>query len=530
MAVDSIKSIIRSAKSFFSGTLLSRVSGMIRDMSMAAAFGSDPGVAALLVSFRFSNLLRRLFGEGALHSAFVPLFEELRSLETKRAAVFFRDLSFSLMAFLFLVTFIVEAALLFFLFFGNLDPDNREIVYLTAVMFPSILFICHFGLNSSLLQCEKKYFIPSIAPAGFNFVWIAATYYFKGYSVEAAMPKLSAAIVFACFIQWAITVPHCIHLLFKAFSKEDWRSFSFFSSDVRSMLKPLASGIIGIGAVQINTALDAVFARYADLEGPAYLWYAIRIQQLPLALFGIALAGALLPPLSRAIKEKDSSRFKCFFSFSIRYCINIMLPISFFILVLGGAAVAILYGRGDFNDLSAYHTILCLWGYAIGLLPMAFASLFSVALYAKGNYGIPMRGSLAAVFFNVILNGFIVFFLKMGASGIALATSISAWINFLFLLCYLLRKGYIENVPVVLRHLCKVGASSFLSALFTWIFAVFVWEDKTLWILFSNDLATFPRSLLEQAAIFVSLSFCFFASLLLFFKLFKIRFFLVDKS
>src|SRR5262249_13748242 len=150
--------------------------------------------------------------------------------------------------------------------------------------------------------------------------------------------------------------------------------------------------------------LDGIFAWYASLEGPAFLWYAIRLQQLPLALLGIALSGAVLPPLARAIKNSNLVAYKQFVEFALGRSISLMIPITLGIFLLGDAAVYFLYGRGEFSISSAVGTTECLWAYAIGLIPMTAVLILSPAFYAKSDYKTPTIASTVAVFLNVGLN------------------------------------------------------------------------------------------------------------------------------
>ena len=275
--------------------MLSRITGMLRDMALAFAFGTQGSLAAFLTAFRLSHLLRRILGEGALQTAFIPHFEEIRQHNPEQAFRFFRDLAASLAFLLSLIILVVMAILGSLLWQGNLTEGNREITFLTLLIMPSLLFICLYGTNASLLQCEKSYFTSSVAPVAFNGVWILAVGCLSHTAAASAMPWLAGAITLACLGQWLVTVPKTWAIVRKLGMNSLWSSIQFFSPNVRRLGKPLLLGVVGVAASQVNNALDAIFARYADLEGPAFLWYSIRVQQLPLALFGIAISGALLP-------------------------------------------------------------------------------------------------------------------------------------------------------------------------------------------------------------------------------------------
>jgi len=430
--LDSNRSIIHSAARFFSGTMLSRVTGMLRDICMAYAFGTQSGIAALLVAFRFAHLLRRLLGEGAMQTALIPHFEELRKDDPHRAGNFFCDLTVTLTQLLAFIIVIVMGILWGCLQWGNLDSGNAEIVWLTFLMMPSLLFICLFGINASLMQCEKSFFISSAAPVAFNLFWTIGIFASAHLPSQQAMTVLSLFIIAACFAQWSATLPKVYDILNTLNIKSLWKGVSY-SSDVLRLAKPLALGIIGIGASQINNALDAIFARWADPEGPAILWYAIRLQQLPLALFGIAIANALLPPLARAGKNNDTVQFTRFLNFSVNRTMAVMLPMTAGLLLLGDACIQLVYGHGDFTLTSVVSTTLALWGYTIGLFPMAMVLILAPAFYAKGNYRTPSMAAVSAMILNTILNGVMIAFLGLGAASVAIATSISSWVNFFWL-------------------------------------------------------------------------------------------------
>lgn len=438
---DSIQTIRRSSRRFFSGTLLSRLTGMFRDMSMAYVFGTQPSIAAFMVAFRFALLLRRLFGEGALQSAFIPEFEALRHQSEHRAFTFFRDLTSLLTLFLILLIGIACSVLAVFLWQGNLHPDNQEIVFLTLLMLPSLLFICLFGLNTSFLQCEKSYFIPSVAPVAFNCIWIASIFALSKMPAEQAMPWLSLGVVIACFCQWFLTVPQTWKSLKNILSFSPWPSIRHISSDLRQLGKPLALGILGVAASQINNAIDSVFARFAEAEGPALLWYAIRIQQLPLALFGIAIAGAVIPPLARALKANQRENYHHFLHDALYRTWIFMLPLTAALFVMGDTAVALLYGRGDFGPPAVIQTTYCLWAYGIGLIPSALVLVLAPTSYAQNNYTLPAIASFISMLLNLFLNTVFIVMFHWGAVSVALATSISAWVNFCFLAWNLSKNG-----------------------------------------------------------------------------------------
>jgi len=443
---DSHGSVLASARRFFSGTLLSRITGLGRDMAMAAAFGSSSSVAAFLVAFRLSQLLRRLLGEGALQTAFAPCFESLRAEDPARAAHFFRALTRSLSGLLLLIIFLAEIGLLTALWRGHWSSGTRELLILTALLVPGCLCTCLYGLNASLLQCERRYFTPSVAPALFNIVMMV------GMAIAATssgpMRLLSLFCVAGLALEWLVTLIPAIrstrpHLSLPSTSK----------GDLRRLLKPLGLGILGVGGSVLSNALDPLFARIADPSGPAYLWYALRLQQLPLALFGLAIAGAALPPLCRAIQDRDSARYQSLLAFALRRTWSLMVPLTLFLILFAPATINLTYGRGDFSPAAVSQTAACLQIYALALLPTALTSLLASAWYAQGQFRFPMLASLTSVAASILWNSLAVLLFHAGPVAIAWATTVSATINCIWLLIPLLRQHPLTQAvwPTILR-------------------------------------------------------------------------------
>ncbi len=474
MTEDSTHSIIHSARRFFGGTMLSRCSGLMRDVAMAFAFGTQESIAAFLVAFRFSHLLRRLFGEGALQTAFIPHFEALRILDPQRACLFFKDLFATLVIGLSGIIFISMVAIGGALLWLDLSAGNFEIFLLTLLLMPSLLFICLFGVNASLLQCEKRFFTSGVAPVAFNFVWTIGVIALWKLSSSDAMLWLAGWVIIACLCQWLITLPQVISILRQYGTRPFSKPMHPFSKDVRNLAKPLFLGIVGVAAVQVNSALDALFARYASGEGPAYLWYALRIQQLPLALFGIAIAGALLPPLTRSLKTHDLATYQHFLGFALRRSIAFAFPITIAIFVMGDSAIQLIYGRGDFNTHSVIGTTQCLWGYGIGLIPMTLVLILAPAFYATGDYRTPAMASVFSVILNVGFNFWFVIVKGYGTQSVAWSTSLCALFNVFWLALKLSHSNGIY-AGVLWKSVAKVVFASSVAA-FAVVVIDFAWD------------------------------------------------------
>jgi len=476
---------------------------MFRDISMAFCFGSHPAVAAFMLAFRFANLFRRLCGEGALPASFIPHFESLRAQSPEKSIQFFRDLFFSLVSFLILLIFLMEVALFYLLKLELMSPENAEIINLSRLMLPALLFISLFGLTSAFLQCEKKFFLSGVAPVAFNFVWVGAVWLLRGLEIQRAMEGLAISVILAFGMQWLMTMKGNWWILFQK------TRVSLFSQEMRQMVKPLFLSILGVGAVQINSLFDGLFARAASLEGPAYLWYAIRLEQLPLALFGIALSSALLPPLSRAIQAGEWDRYQELLSYGLKRSFIFMMPCTCALFVLGGTGVNLLYGRGDFSEQATLQTIICLWGYGIGLVPSVFVLLLAPSFYAQKDYKTPTLAASYSVIMNIALNALFIFVFRWGVFSVALATSLSSFFNVAWL-CK--KRGFLINKSLLFTFV-KVVIISLLSGGMT-LFLGYFFHDPT-WVILQGKQLVLTRNIGEQLIQFGLLSLFFGFSFLM---------------
>jgi putative peptidoglycan lipid II flippase len=428
-----VSSVASSAFRFSMGTLLSRITGMVREQATAYFFGTSPFIAAFLIATRFALLLRRLLGEGALLTGFIPKFEEKRLESEERAAHFFREIHASLSWLLIFLLVCLESGL-FLLWKAQLfSLPNQEILLMMMMILPSLFFICLYALCSAFLQCKKRFFLPAVAPAVFNIAWALAVLWVHFSWNAYVILGLSLSTILAYALQWAVLVPSSMRFFGQFFAWTQLFRMSLQFSELKGLMRSVSLTALGLGASQINGFLDILFARFASLEGPAYLNYAMRIHQLPLALIGVAISSALLPALSRAFKEKDTAHFQGLMSFGLKRVFTLIVPCTFAIFALGLSSVVLIYYRGCFHEGSVLHTTICLWGFGLGLLPMTVALLLNQGFYSRQEYRIPTMAALYSVALNLLLNVFFITVLQQGPELVTLSTSLAALFNVWFL-------------------------------------------------------------------------------------------------
>jgi putative peptidoglycan lipid II flippase len=307
------------------------------------------------------------------------------------------------------------------------------------------------------MQCEKRFFLPASAPALFNLVWIGGAILCRDLELEEAIRRLALTMNLGCFAQWLITIPYTWGA-----GKGSWK---FWSADIKRLVQKMSLGFTGVAAIQVNNAIDPFFALAADTEGPNYLWYAIRLKQVPLALFGIAISSALLPPLSRAIQSGATAKFRHFFHEAISKCSFLMIPITFFTLLAPIPIIDAVFGYGEFDGRAVNETATVLVCYMIGLLPATFILIQAQVFFALGDFRTPAKGALLAMCTNSVLNYLLIFSFGWGPASVALATSISSLLNGL----YLYNKLPVDKPSMVPPLFHAATASAFAALTTGWI-------------------------------------------------------------
>ncbi len=420
------KTVGKSALHFAVGTFFSRISGLVREISMAYTLGTSAAAAAFLVAFRFAYLLRRILGEGALVNGFIPHYEALRHESTEKAAFFFRDLFVTLASTLLVLIGLGEFFLALALRFHVFSSASNEIIRLIMLMLPGLFFICFFALQSGFLQCHGQFLLTGIAPAAFNIAWIGTLIWHRHAPTSVITTYLALTLGVAFLIQWLLLLPHTLQALRGSLFLKQWIKAKLFSNEIQIMLKAISLSILAVSATQINSFIDMLFARYTDLEGPAYLSYAIRLQQFPLSLFGIAIASAVFPSLARAIQGGEEEKGRELLRFGILRSTSLMLPSTLGIFALGTASINLLFGRGSFTSHSTLETSFCLSAYGLGLLPATYALLFSQAFFVRRDFLTPTVVSLASMVFSTACNACLILLFHAGTLSIAVTTSLAA--------------------------------------------------------------------------------------------------------
>jgi putative peptidoglycan lipid II flippase len=431
------RGVVRAAAVVGTATLVSRVLGFLRDLVVAQAFGAGPATDAFFVAFRLPNLLRRLVGEGALSSAFIPVFTEY--LTTRPRAEFLhmlRAVAGGLVAVLAALTLagVVGAPVLVRVMAPGFFADTTTgilTVKLTRLMFPYLFFVGLAALSMGILNAHRHFVTPALAPIMLNLGIIGAVF---GLAPRLREPvfALAAGVLVGGAGQVLLQLPALARRGLLVVPALD-RGHPAVGRIIR-LMTPVA---IGQSATQLNILVDTMIASFLAGGSVSYLYYADRLVEFPLGVFGIAIATAVLPTLSEQAAAGNPAALRATMSFTLRLAAFITLPAAVGLFVLREPLVRVLYQRGEFGPLETAQTAWALGFYAVGLVGFATAKIGAQAFYALGDTRTPVKVAVAAMVLNSVLAVALAFPLRHG--GLALATSCSATVNAVAL-AWLLRR------------------------------------------------------------------------------------------
>lgn len=465
--------VTRSATVLGGSTFVSRLLGFVRDVLIARAFGTGPQAQAFVVAFVLPNLLRDLVAEGAASAAVVPtLVAYLRKGKDRfwELVYFLLNHVLLILGGLTLLGIGVAPLLVAVTAPGFLgDPEQfRLTVFLTRVLFPFIFLMGLSAYATAVLNTLQHFFVPSLGSSLLNLCMIASLIFWVPY-VEPGILALAIGVLVGGVVQLFVQFPALQRQGFQYRSQ-----VSFRHPGVQQAGRLFLPRIVGTAVYQLSVVVDRVFASLAHIVGEggvAALYYSNRVVQLPFALVGVSFATAALPTLSGQAHEKDLQEFRRTLLFSLKSVFFLMVPAVIGIMVLARPIVQLLFERGSFDAYSTGITAQALFFYGMGLLSFSGAKILASAFYSLQDTRTPVKAAALSLLMNTLLNGLLMFPLKIG--GIALATAISSTFHFFFL--YHLLKKRIGSLggrtlfhaflrycgPGILMAFCLVWASSF---------------------------------------------------------------------
>jgi len=468
-------SLLKAASTVSILTLASRVTGLIRDLFMAATFGATGLTDAFNVAFRIPNLFRRLFGEGAFSQAFVPALAHTKETEGDAATHRLIDSVATVLAWSLLATCAIGVAgapvLVWALASGfKQDPDSFEAaVFMTRWMFPYIGFMSMVALSAGVLNTWKKFAVPAVTPVLLNLCMIAAAWlgapWFESMGIEPIY-AMAGGVMLGGLLQLGVQIPtlHRLGLLPRIGLGWSRLRAAWADPGTRQVARMMGPALLGVGVAHISILINTQIASWLTPGSVTWLGYADRLMEFPTALLGVALGVVLMPQLASAKAADDPLRYSAMLDWGLRLVVMLAIPSSIALLVFNVPLVATLFHYGAFKDSDVTQVSLALAGYGAGLVGLVAIKVLAPGFYASRDMRTPVRIAIVVLVITQLLNIVLVPWFKH--AGLALSIGLGALINAGWLLIGLLKRGSYRPSPGWGMFALQVVAASALLAVF----------------------------------------------------------------
>jgi len=461
------------------GTLCSRILGLARDIIILGVFGSSVATDAFFAAFKVPNFFRRIFAEGAFSQAFMPVFTEAQQISKQDAKLLFQVVLAKLLGIVAgLCIIVILLTPIFAMIFGFgwfLDRENSPrydmMTDMLRITFPFLWFITFVSLASSVLNSYDKFFAPAFAPVFLNISFIVAAIFFAqrfGYSTAV----LAWAVVVAGLLQ-------SIYLLWelKKIGMLVWPSLKKKHKGTAQIIKLMLPGMFAVSVTQLNLLIDSGIATlFKDGHVVTWLYYGLRLSELPLGIIGIAIATVILPVLSRQHIQKDQESFEQTIIWAVRMVIFIGVPAMSALIYLSVPLLSTLFLHGKTLGSDVLASSNALMAYACALPAFMIIKVLVPAFFAQKNTKTPVKIGLVAVFVNIVAN--IVLAWSIGFVGLAIATAVSAWSHAIILLIVMLKQRVIRLEFVETLNWVR----AVLAAVFMVLVLIYVDQPQSWWL------------------------------------------------
>lgn len=450
-------------------TMLSRVLGLARDVVFAHTIGAQAGADAFFVAFKIPNFLRRLFAEGAFAQAFVPVLSEYREKGTAEAVKGLIDrvcgcLGITLSGLtLLVVVFAPGVTMVFAPGFWN-DPFRFQLTQeMLRITFPYLLLISMTGFAGAILNSYDRFAIPAFTPVLLNLTLVSTAIWLTPYFDQPVM-ALAWGVLLAGAVQLAFQIPFLwkIHLL-------PTPKVDFKDPGVKKILLLMAPAIFGVSVSQINLLLDTVLASFLPTGSVSWLYYSDRLVELPLGVFAIAVGTVILPSLSRQYVSENAEQFSRTLDWALRWILLIALPAAVALIILAQPILTVLFEYGKTLPTDTAMASLSLRAYALGLLAFMLIKVLAPGYFSRQDTKTPVKIGIIAMGLNMVFNIALVvpfhYLWQIGHVGLALATSLSAFVNAGLLYKGLRRKGVFEPLPGWMSYIVRLIVANVIMGL-----------------------------------------------------------------
>ena len=451
-------------------TLLSRITGFARDIMLAAILGAGPVADAFFVALRLPNHFRAIFAEGAFNAAFVPAYAHVRGERGEASAGLFANRIFTLLFLSQLVLLIVawlfmpQAMSILAPGFTEDAEQRRLAIELTRITFPYLLLITLVTLYGGILNVMHRFASAAAAPIFLNLAMMMTL------ALAALFPSAGHAAA------WGVLISGFLQFFLLAGDLGRHGGLPRFASikldeDVRAFFRALGPATLGSMGTQVALFADTIIATFLPAGALSALYYADRLNQLPIGVIGIAIGTVLLPEMSRRLTANDHAGAMAAQRRAFDFTLLFSVPFVAAFLTVPDVIMRAMFARGAFSKADAATAAATLAAYAVGLIPFVMIRSAVATFYARKNTATPVKAALTGVAVNVALK--IALMGTLAQIGLALATAVGAWINLLLVLGFAVRAGYLELSRVLLQSFAKFVAAGAVLAAALWLTARF---------------------------------------------------------
>ncbi len=478
-------SLFKAASTVSLLTLASRVTGLARDLLMAAMFGANALTDAFNVAFRIPNLFRRLFGEGAFSQAFVPTLAHTRARDGDAATHRLIDSVATVLVWVLLAVCVLGVAgapvLVWALASGfKQDPRSFEAtVLMTRWMFPYIGFMSMVALSAGILNTWKRFALPAATPVLLNLSMIGAAWLGAPWLAARGIEPIYAmagGVMLGGVLQLGVQIPALLRLGLLPRISLAWPALRTAWADpgMRNVARLMLPALLGVGVAHISILINTQIASWLAPGSVTWLGYADRLMEFPTAMLGVALGVVLMPQLAAAKASNDPAKYSAMLDWGLRLVVLLAAPCSVALLAFAQPLVATLFHHGAFKDSDVVQVALALAGYGAGLLGLVAIKVLAPGFYASQDMRTPVRIAVAVLVLTQMMN--VVLVPLFQHAGLALSIGIGALINATWLLVGLRARGSYTPSPGWARFILQVLAGCALLAVFLmWGATSFAW-------------------------------------------------------
>ncbi|MDM7455708.1 MAG: murein biosynthesis integral membrane protein MurJ [Tepidimonas sp.] len=478
-------SLFKSASIVSLLTLASRITGLVRELLIAATFGASALTDAFQVAFRIPNLLRRLFAEGAFSQAFVPVLAATRQTQAGAATRELIDRTATLLVAVLLLTCavgVLGAPLLVWAMAAGLqqNPHGFDVaVVLTRWMFPYIGFMSLVALSAGILNTWQRFAVPAATPVLLNLAMIGAAWWgapaLERWGLEPIY-ALAGGVMLGGVLQLGVQMPALARLgllprvrLTGAGLRAGWQH-----PGTRRILRLMGPALLGVSVAQVSLLINTQIASHLATGSVSWLTYADRLMEFPTALLGVALGVVLLPQLAAAQAAGDAERYSRLLDWGLRWVVLLAVPSAVGLLVFGQPLVAVLYHYGAFSATDVRQTAQALMGYGVGLLGLIAIKVLAPGFYAQQDIRTPVRIAVVVLIFTQVMNALLV--PHLAHAGLALAIGLGALLNAGWLMTGLMRRrAYVPQPGWGRFGLQVLFAAAVLTVYLLWLAQAYDW-------------------------------------------------------